>query len=388
MIIHVDMDAFYASIEQRDDPLLVGQPVLVGGVTGRSVVCAASYEARVYGCRSAMSMKEALRRCPDAVVRRPRFAVYRQVAREIREIFLSVTPMVEPLSLDEAFLDVSGSQACLGPAPEIGRRLKTQIREATGLVASVGVAPVKFVAKLASDHGKPDGFVVIQPNEVMNFLAPLPVSRLWGVGQVTGRQLESLGIRRVEDLRRWTPERLERELGSTGGQLWQLAHGIDARAVVADREPKSISHEETFDEDLTDAEELIAELHALTDEVCHRLRDESYLATTATLKIRFADFSTITRQVGWADPDDRTAEVWSRVRALWLAEQATRRGAIRLLGVGLSGLCRRGDRQPSLFEDPAAEADRRVDQAVDEVRRRFGIDSLRSADALRRRGRS
>ena len=388
MIIHVDMDAFYASIEQRDFPELQGLPVLVGGVTGRSVVCAASYEARRFGCRSAMPTKEALRRCPDAIIRKPRFAVYRDVSRQLQEIFHSVTPLVEPLSLDEAFLDVTGSIACLGPAEDIGADLKKRIRETTDLIASVGIAPVKFVAKMASDHGKPDGLVYVKAEEVLDFLALLPVSRLWGVGKVTLPRLHRLGIQTVEDIRKQPYSRLEHELGNLGRHLWELAHGRDPRQVEPDRDPKSISHEETFDEDLTDPEVLVAELHALTDEVCLRMREKQWLATIATIKIRFADFSTITRQVAWNEPIDQTRILWERVRDLWMAEQGKLKQPVRLLGVGFSGLKRPEARQTSLFDEESTSSDRRIDQAIDEVRKRFGLDSLRPADVLRRKGRS
>lgn len=388
MIIHVDMDAFYASIEQRDFPELRGQPVLVGGVTGRSVVCAASYEARRFGCRSAMPTKEALRRCPDAIVQRPRFSVYRDVSRQLQEIYHSFTPLVEPLSLDEAFLDVTGSVACMGTPEKIGKDLKASILEATNLVASVGIAPVKFVAKMASDDGKPDGFVSIKPEEVLNFLSPLPVSRLWGVGKMTLPRLHGMGLRTIEDVRRQPLSRLEKELGNLGRHLWELSHGRDPRTVEPDRDPKSISHEETFDDDISDREVLLTELHALTDEVCLRLREKNWLATTATVKIRFADFTTITRQTAWNEPTDQTRLLWERVRDLWNVEQGKLKQSVRLLGVGFSGLKRPEARQISLFDEESNTSDRRIDQAIDEVRKRFGIDSLRPADVLRRKGRS
>jgi DNA polymerase-4 len=267
MMIHVDMDAFFASVEQRDFPELIGKPVLVGGVTPRSVVAAASYEARQFGCRSAMPMREALRLCPGAVVQPHRFPVYREVSRQIRNIFARFTPLVEPLSLDEAFLDVTASEACLGQADTIARQIKELIRAETLLVASVGVAPVKFVAKIASDAGKPDGFVIVTADQLLDFLAPLDVRRLWGVGKATLPKLSRLGIEKIADLRKFSPERLAQDLGQQGRHLWELAHGIDPRPVVAEREPQSISHEETFDEDLTDSPTLATELHSLTDEV-------------------------------------------------------------------------------------------------------------------------
>lgn len=388
MILHVDMDAFYASIEQRDFPELRGLPVLVGGTRGRGVVAAASYEARRFGCRSAMPMKEALRRCPDAVVRPTRFKVYQQAAEQIRRVFLTYTPLVEPLSLDEAFLDVHGSPPALGSAEEIGRRIKREIAEATDLVASVGIAPVKFVAKLASDHGKPDGFVMILPEEVLDFLAPLPIARLWGVGKATLPRLGALGIERVGDLRKHSREEIESRLGQLGGHIWDLAHGIDPRRVISDREAKSISHEETFPEDLTDEEELLAELHYLVDMVTSRLRASSLRATSLSLKIRFPSFQTITRQESWEEPTDQTDRAWDAARRLWLAERSRSRSPIRLLGVGLTGLVPHGSVQPSLFDPAEDDKSRRVDQTVDAIRQRFGLKSLSSADLLRRKGSS
>ncbi|MBY0587530.1 DNA polymerase IV [bacterium] len=388
MIIHVDMDAFFASVEQRDFPELRGQPVLVGGVTARSVVAAASYEARAFGCRSAMPMQQALRLCPKAVVQPHRFGVYREVSQQIRNIFALFTPLVEPLSLDEAFLDVAGSQASLGPAEKMAMQMKQMIRDQTKLIASVGIAPVKFVAKIASDAGKPNGFVMVRPAEVVDFLGPLPVSRLWGVGEATGKKLTKLGITTIADLRRFTPERLTQELGRQGRHLWELAQGIDPRPVVPEREPQSISHEETFEEDLTDSAELHSELHLLADEVAQRLRGEKFLATTITLKIRLANFRTITRQRTLSEPTDQTRLVWEATQAIWHEWHRPARQGIRLLGVGVSGLVRPKTRQPSLFDESVDDSSRQVDQAVDAIRLRFGNDSLKSADLLRHHPRS
>jgi DNA polymerase-4 len=388
MIIHVDMDAFYASVEQRDFPELRGKPVLVGGVTPRSVVAAASYEARRFGCRSAMPMSEARRRCPDAVIQPHRFAVYRQVAQQIREIFARFTPLVEPLSLDEAFLDVTASIPCLGEAESMGRQIKQLVASQTSLIASVGIAPVKFLAKIANDAGKPDGLVVVPPDGVLDFLSPLPVHRLWGVGKATLGRLAPLGIETVADLRRFSPQRLVQELGNHGRHLWELAHGIDPRPVVPEREPQSISHEETFDEDLTDPQTLLTELHCLTDEVAQRLRAEQFLATTVTVKIRLSNFQTLTRQSPLPEPTDQTRLFWQTVQKIWQDYRRPGRQGIRLLGVGLSGLVRPHLRQPTLFDEQEDLSSRRIDSTVDAIRQRFGSDSLKSADLLRRRPRS
>lgn len=385
MIIHVDMDAFFAAIEQRDFPELRGRPVLVGGDSARGVVAAASYEARRFGCHSAQPMREALRRCPDAVVRPSRFEAYRQAAEQIREIFHSATPLVEPISLDEAFLDVTASFDYAGTAEEIGQRLKQQIRAETDLVASVGIGPVKFVAKLASDLGKPDGFVAVAADDVLDFLAPLPVSRLWGVGKATLPKLKALGIERIEQIRAYTPEALEARFGKLGRHLWNLAYGQDPRPVVSERQAKSISHERTFETDQTDEAFLIAVLHQLTDEVAMRLRKNGLLARSAFLKVRFENFQTVTRQVGWEEASDQTRPIWHHVRDLWQQEARWRGRAIRLLGVGLSGLIQPSEAQPSLFTPPEEEQDRRMDRTIDAIRHRFGLNSLRSADSLPRK---
>lgn len=335
-----------------------------------------------------MPMREALRLCPSAIVQPHRFAAYREVARQIQNIFARFTPLVEPLSLDEAFLDVAGSEACLGQPEVIARQIKQLIRQETALVASVGVAPIKFVAKIASDAAKPDGFVVVTADELMDFLGPLHVQRLWGVGKATLPKLARLGIEKIADLRKFTPDRLAQELGQQGRDLWELAHGIDPRPVVPQREPQSISHEETFDEDLTDSATLATELHSLTDEVAHRLRADKFLATTVTVKIRLASFQTITRQQTLSDPTDQTSTIWETVQRIWNAWKRPGKQGIRLLGVGLAGLVRPTARQLSLFEDQQNPPDQRIDSAVDAIRLRFGNDSLKSADLLRRPPRS
>src|SRR5579863_1122168 len=291
MILHVDMDAFYASVEERERPELVGKPLIVGGTPqGRGVVAAANYAVRKFGVHSAMPTSTALRLCPQAIVLRPRLDYYAAVSEEIREILYRFTPLVEPLSLDEAFVDVTGSELLFGPSVEIGRRIKREIREALRLVASVGVAPNKFLAKIASDLEKPDGFVVVEPANVQEFLDPLPVGRLWGVGRVTGLALDKLGIRTIGDVRKMSLAVLQQHFGKAGEHLWCLSQGIDERRVVPDRETKSISHETTFSVDISDSEVLRAWLVELSEQVGCRLRRHNLSGRTVQIKIRLADF--------------------------------------------------------------------------------------------------
>jgi DNA polymerase IV len=273
MILHVDMDAFYASVEERDRPELAGRPLIVGGTPqGRGVVAAANYAVRMFGVHSAMPTSTALRLCPQAIVIPPRLDYYAEISEQIREILYRFTPLIEPLSLDEAFLDVTGSEALFGPSVEIGRRIKREIRTSVRLVASVGIAPNKFLAKIASDLEKPDGFVVVDPAGVQAFLDPLPAGRLWGVGRVTGQALEQLGVRTIADVRQMPVEVLQQHFGKGGEHIWQLANGIDERRVIPDREAKSISHETTFAVDIGDREVLHAWLVELAEQVGRRLR--------------------------------------------------------------------------------------------------------------------
>ncbi|HJT79104.1 MAG TPA: DNA polymerase IV, partial [Gemmataceae bacterium] len=316
-ILHVDMDAFYASVEQRDRPELRGQPVIVGGLGGRGVVCAASYEARPFGVHSAMPTRTARRLCPHAVFLPPRMGYYAQVSRRIRELFLSFTPLVEPLSLDEAFLDVRGCEGLFGTAPEIGRRIKERIKGETGLVASVGVAPNKFLAKLASDHGKPDGFVVLPAEQVAAFLVPLPVGRLWGVGKKAEQRLLALGVRTVGQLAALPERVLADHFGEAGRHVWRLAHGEDDRAVVPDREARSISTETTFPQDVEDREALRAWLLDLVEHLAARLRHAGLRARTVELKVRSSDFRTRTRAQSLPEATDVTEELWRAALALF-----------------------------------------------------------------------
>jgi len=388
MILHVDMDAFYASVEQRDNPELVGKPVIVGGSgETRGVVCAANYEARRFGVHSAMPSVTARRLCPQGIFLPPRMDYYAQISRDIREIFHRFTPLVEPLSLDEAFLDVTGCEGLFGSAPQIAKKIKEEIQSRIRLVASVGVAPNKFLAKMASDLEKPDGFVVVDPHRVQDFLDPLPVGRLWGVGKVSGKAFQKLGISTIGQLRKLSVETLESHFGKSGRHFWQLAHGIDDRRVVPDRDAKSISHETTFAKDIADFAFLRIWLLELTEQVARRLRQHRLVGQTVQLKIRFADFRTITRRRTLAEPTNITEEIWQAAAEL-LTRGATastsRRGAIRLLGVGVSGLEIDSGRQGNLFDNGRREKQQKLDQVTDQIRDRFGVSSLRRAARMER----
>jgi DNA polymerase-4 len=337
-IIHLDMDAFYASVEQRDDPQLRGRPVAVGGPPeSRGVVAAASYEARVFGVRSAMPMARALRQCPDLVIVRPDFSRYRAASRQVMAILRSATPLVEPLSLDEAYLDVTENLWGEPLATEVAKELKRRIRAELSLTASAGVAPNKFLAKIASGWQKPDGLTVVSPGRVEAFLHKLPVEALWGVGPVTAKKLRAIGIRRLVEVRTADPALLAATVGSLADWLKRLARGDDPRAVTPDRPWKSVSAETTYAEDLRDLATMTAELGRLAARVAASLRKKSLGARTVTIKVRFGDFSTITRSHTGAAPTADAALLGQRaVMLLGRTEAATR--PVRLLGVGTHGL--------------------------------------------------
>ena len=383
-ILHVDMDAFYASIEQRDRPELRGKPVIVGGVGARGVVSAASYEARPFGVHSAMPMAIARRLCPHGVFLPVRMKHYAAVARQIRDIFFSFTPLVEPLSLDEAFLDVRGCEGLFGPAAEIARRIKDRIKAETGLVASVGVAPNKFLAKLASDYRKPDGFVVLQPDQVIPFLAPLPVGRIWGVGVKGEKRLATLGVRTIGQLAALPGQVLLDHFGEAGRHMGQLARGEDDRAVVPDRDAMSISTETTFAHDLADRDVLRAWLLDLVDNLAGRLRHEGVRARTIDLKLRSSDFRTCTRSQALRDPTNLTDVLWQAAAGLFERSLTQELLPVRLLGVGATRLTREPLVQGDLFEGELRQRQGALDQAVDAIRTRFGTDSIQRGSLIDR----
>ena len=342
-IIHVDMDAFYASVEQRDNPELRGLPLAVGG-GHRGVVAAASYEARKFGVRSAMPSVTAKRRCPELVFVKPRFDAYREVSNQIRAIFADYTELVEPLSLDEAYLDVTEDRLGLGSAKAIAEDIRRRIREETGLTASAGVSYCKFIAKLASDYRKPNGLTVIRPDQGRDFVASLAVSRFHGVGPVTARKMEALGIHTGADLRAWSLPELESRFGSSGRWYWSICRGIDDREVKADRPYKSLSAERTFDEDLSVAERLSEELERIAGYAWVRVERAQVTGRTVTLKVKYGDFSLITRSKSFPAPVADQPTFAAAGQALLSSLIPVPKG-IRLLGLGLHNL---GDR----FDEP------------------------------------
>ncbi|HVF38053.1 MAG TPA: DNA polymerase IV [Sphingomicrobium sp.] len=343
-IIHIDMDAFYASVEQRDDPDLKGKPVAVGG-GHRGVVAAASYEARRFGVRSAMPSVTARRRCPELIFVKPRFDVYRAVSQQIRAIFADYTELVEPLSLDEAYLDVSEDRRGLGSARAIAEDIRARIRAETGLTASAGVSYCKFIAKLASDHNKPDGLCVIPPHKGEAFVATLPVKRFHGVGPVTAAKMEKLGILTGADLAAWPIEQLEAHFGSSGRWYWRIARGIDEREVKPDRPYKSVSAERTFDVDYSAAEDLRRELARVAGYAWQRIERAEVRGRTVTLKVKFADFTLITRSRSFPSPVASLPAFEAAGLALLEALLPAPKG-IRLLGLGLHSIVDRDEDQP------------------------------------------
>jgi len=370
-IIHVDMDAFYASVEQRDEPAYRGRPVIVGGLGRRGVVSAASYEARPFGVHSAMPMARARRLCPDAVYLRPRMERYREVSAELFAVFHGVTPLVEGISVDEAWLDVTHSRALFGDIEAIGSRLKQAVRERTGLIASIGMAPNKFLAKLASDYGKPDGFCRITAHGAPEFLAPLPVTRLWGIGGRASERLRAAGIETIGELRNADRDRTDRLLGRSAAHFRALSRGIDERKVTPSRPEKSVSHEQTFDEDLYRFEVMQRKLLVLAEGVGTRLRRKRLCGATVTIKIRTGAWVTFTRRRTLAQPTESTRCIHRTAVELLRAWRGDHpRDEVRLLGVGVSGLTHSD--QHTLFEAERGG----VDTALDDIRSRFGGDAI------------
>jgi DNA polymerase-4 len=383
-ILHVDMDAFYASVEQLDDPELRGKPVIVGGSSNRGVVAAASYEVRKFGVHSAMPTRQAMQLCPHAICVRPRFERYKAASSIVFKVFHEFTPIVEGLSLDEAFLDVTASQAAFGSGAAIAAEIKKRIHERTGLTASVGVAPNKLVAKIASDLRKPDGLVVVTTDDIQALLDPLSIRRLFGIGNKTAPHLEQNGIRTLKDLREASATVLQPIFGRFAAQMRARAAGIDERPVIADWDEKQISAEETFDVDLTDRKHMHAQLAELADRMAIRVRAKGWLAGSVVVKIRRKDFKTYTRQTALRPPTHETKALATAAASLldeWLREQP--KAAVRLLGVGARELTLAP--QLDLFAVAASQKNQDLDAALDSIREKFGTTAVGRASSIRTR---
>ncbi|MBI3185267.1 MAG: DNA polymerase IV [Myxococcales bacterium] len=375
-IIHVDMDAFYASVEQRDDPNLRGKPVIVGGHPRRGVVLAASYEVRPFGVRSAMPMARAVKLAPHAVVARPRFAAYADASEQVFDIFESFTPLVEPLSLDEAFLDVTGSLKLFGTPSQIAARIRERIAAEVRLPASAGIASVKFVAKIASDLAKPNGQKEVPPESTRDFLAPLPVARLWGVGPKSEQTLKALGLRTIADVAAREPKWLERKLGVVGTHLWELSHAIDPREVVPDRGAKSIGAEDTFEEDQDGPEALAPHIHSQALRVGRRLRRAGVKARVVQLKLKYSDFKLVTRRVTLKEPTDDGQALYRA--AMDQLGRASLERKVRLTGVSAQELRSDGEQQ-CLFQAGPRRAEK-LNSALDKIADRYGRGAVVTAD--------
>lgn len=387
-IIHVDMDAFFAAVEMRDHPEYRGKPVIIGGDPRRdvrAVVSTASYEARKFGVHSAMPLMQAWRLCPQGIFLRGSMGRYAEVSRQIMQIFSRYTPLVEPLSIDEAFLDVTGCQGLFGPPEKIARSIQADVARELDLSCSVGVAPNKFLAKLASDLEKPAGLTIIRPQDIEKMLHPLPIEKLWGVGEKTAVKLKNMGIDTVGQLARLPKNLLSAGFGSLGNSLWHLARGEDQRCVETVRTVKSVSRETTFARDVTDTQRLHAVLLELAEDVAHTLRHKQLLAGKVTLKLRYGNFDTITRQAALPAPACLTMPIYTK--ALELLNKVNLQGrGVRLVGVGTGNLEENsGTRQLSFFTEPGLEKEEKIAEAIDSVAARYGKDAVKRATLMGKR---
>jgi len=380
-ILHIDMDAFYASVEQMDKPVLKGKPVIVGGRPDqRGVVSAASYEARKYGVHSAMPLRKAYKLCPKAVFFPVNGKRYEEVSIKIMGILKKYTPLVEPLSLDEAFLDVTHSQKLFGSAKEIGMKIKKQIKDEVGLTASVGIAPNMFLAKIASDLEKPDGFVEVKAGEEKEFLKNLPISRMWGVGKVTEKEMKSFGIETIGQLAAYPVEVLTNKFGKYGEDLYELARGIDEREVTPEHEAKPIGNEITYQKDTGDREQIRKTLIELSDLVGKRLREEGLSARTITIKIRFGDFNSITRSKTVADATNLGDDIFALACGLFKKINLNRK-LIRLVGVSASKLIGEDSKQLFLFGEKS-DKKKRITKTLDKIHDKMGENAVRRGSLL------
>jgi len=376
-IIHLDMDAFYAAVEVLDNRDLQGKPVIVGGSKERGVVSSASYEARTFGVHSAQPIATAMRLCPQGIFRPVRMWRYQEISRQIFEIFKRFSPLVEPLSLDEAFVDVTGSTRLFGPPEEIAKKIKQQVVAETGLTASAGVAPTKFIAKIASDIQKPDGLTIVPEGKVKEFLGPLPIEKLWGVGERTRKTLAHLGVETIGDLGRVPLELLDRKMGKHGLHLSLLAQGVDEREVETERQVKSIGHEETYREDILDMTMARRVLLSLATKVAKRLRGHGFVGKTVTLKVKYHDFVQITRSVTLQEPTDDGREIFQSCCDLLSKTEASKR-PVRLFGISLSQLdLADKERQLALFEQRrGAPKRKRLNRALDTISDKYGDEAI------------
>ena len=372
-IIHLDMDAFFASVEQLDHPELKGRPVLVGHDGPRGVVSAASYEARRFGCHSAQPIAVAKRLCPQAVIMPVRGERYSEISDQMFAILDEYSPLVEPLSIDEAFVDLTGTQLLHGDPEDVALRLKKRIRQQLLVTASVGLAPNKFLAKLASDMRKPDGLMIIPPQDIDRILLPLPVTRIWGIGKATAAELEKLGIRTIAQLRQYPLDRLEKLLGRDARWFYDLARGIDSRPVVSDHEAKSIGREQTFEVDLADSQEVQRILLEQVEQVARRLRKQALQARVVAIKIRFGDFQTISRSLTLPQVTDVTRELWQAAQGLFARWPFQ---PVRLIGMTAERLSP-GPRQLDLFQDPDKEKQKKLDSVSDRINQKFGSQMIK-----------
>ena len=384
-IIHLDMDAFYAAVEVLDNPSLKGKPVIVGGPHKRGVVSSASYEAREFGVHSAQPMATAIRLCPKGIFLPVRMSRYREVSDRVFEIFCRFTPVVEPLSIDEAFLDVTGSAALFGPPEEIAKMIKRAVCEEIGITVSAGVAPSKFVAKIASDLQKPDGLTIVAEEGLKVFLEPLPIEKLWGVGKVTQKALALLGVQTIGDLSRFPVKVLENNFGKLGTHLHLLSQGIDDREVEVSHEVKSIGHEETFVHDIIDIAAVKKELLSLATRVSRRLRSEGITGRTVTLKVKYSDFVQVTRSDTFPEATEDGWEIFQRCCGLLNKTEVGKR-PVRLLGISLSHLTSQAnEKQMSLFRsDGTGTRKRKLNVAIDRISEKYGEEGILPGTLLKK----
>lgn len=381
IIFHIDLDAFFASVEQRDNPSLKGRPVIIGadpkGGTGRGVVSTCSYEARTFGVHSAMPISQAYRLCPSAVYLLPDMEKYEKASADVFEVFKQFSPDIEPISIDEAFLDMTGSCHLFGTPKEAAQELKRRVREQTGLIASVGIAPNMMTAKIASDYCKPDGLLEIAEGEVLNFLHPLKIRKLWGVGPKTQQALERMGMFTIGDIARFPQRKLIETFGENGRHLFALANGIDDRRVEMGDDVKSVSNEETFEEDTEDQCLIFDTLLALSEKVSQRLRDQELKGRTLTLKVRLTGFKTYTHTARFDERTNHADKIFKKAKALFI-DHFVSAGTVRLIGVRVSDFDD-GYVRESLFTDEEDDRKESVHRAVDSIRDKFGKEAIRRA---------